>query len=478
MARYVPAIGLETHVELDTRAKLFCGCKRAFGDAPNSHVCPVCMGLPGALPTLSREAVRLAVKAGLALGCAVRPRSGFDRKHYFYPDLPKGYQITQNERPLCTDGCLTVDADGRQTAVRIERIHIEEDAGKLTHDRAGTLLDMNRCGPPLIEIVTAPVFSSGAEAVAYLRQLRAILTACGVSRCRMAEGELRCDVNVSLREESARELGRRTEIKNLNSFQSVERAISAEIARQSALLDAGGAVRTETLRFDQRTGGVTVMRRKESGEDYRFLPEPDLPDLLVTPDELAALRAELPELPSARLARLKAAYGLGKEQLALLACAPGMADALERAVAAGGRAATVAGLMGDLLGMAARPEDDEPLPVPAEELGALAKLLDGGKINRPTGKQILHALLDAALRGERVDPADYARERNLFQISDSGFLAALCREVVAAEPELAAKYRAGKTKVLHALLGKAMAACDGRAAPEALAQALRDALDG
>lgn len=470
MADWELVVGLETHVELDTRTKLFCGCARVFGAPPNQSVCPVCMGLPGALPTLNRQAVRLAAVAGLALGCRVRPRSRFDRKHYFYPDLPKGYQITQADEPLCEDGFLTVTTEAGERRVRIERIHLEEDAGKLTHDERGTLLDMNRCGAPLIEIVTGPDFRSAREAAEYLRQLRAVLVDCGVSRCRMNEGELRCDVNLSLRLRGSETLGQRTEIKNLNSFQSVERAIAAEAARQRALLERGEAVRRQTLRFDQRTGGVAVMRGKESGADYRFMPEPDLPDVLLTEAELDALRGALPELPAARRARL-AAYGLPPAQTAALA--RDAATAAYFARAAGDRPQAVANLLlGELAALTAELDDGARLCVPPEDVGALAGLLAERRVNSTTGKRILRAMLDAALAGGRAEPEAYARENGLFLIADEAALRALCRRAMDENPALVAKVRAGQRNVLQALLGKAMGLCGGLADPEALRRAL------
>ncbi|NCB04199.1 MAG: Asp-tRNA(Asn)/Glu-tRNA(Gln) amidotransferase subunit GatB, partial [Clostridia bacterium] len=290
-------IGLEVHAELRTATKIFCGCSTAFGAPPNTQCCPVCTGMPGALPVLNREVIRLAVRAGLALDCTIARRSRLDRKNYFYPDLPKAYQISQFDAPLCAGGHLDLDTPQGVRRIGITRIHIEEDAGKLTHlPGEGTLLDCNRCGVPLIEIVSEPDLRSAEEAKSYVQKLRAVLLAAGVSDCRMNEGSLRCDVNLSVRKKGETALGTRTEMKNLNSFQSVFRAVEEEFRRQVELIESGGAVTQETRRFDAATGTTSAMRRKENADDYRYFPDPALPPLTLTDEEIAAIRAELPTL--------------------------------------------------------------------------------------------------------------------------------------------------------------------------------------
>ena len=303
-------IGLETHVELSTRSKIFCTCQTDFGAEPNTHVCPVCMALPGALPVFNEEVLHRAAMAGYALGCHVHHVSRFDRKNYFYPDLPKAYQISQFYRPICEHGQLTVQTAAGERKIGITRIHIEEDAGKLVHDeKQGTMLDMNRCGVPLIEIVSEPDIRSAEEAVGYLRKLRAILTYIGVSDCRMNEGSLRCDVNLSIHKPGT-PFGVRTEMKNLNSFQSVERAIQAEYERQVAALEAGEEIVQETRRYDQKTGKTSSMRRKENSADYRYFPDPDLPEVRLTDSDMAAIRAAIPALPDERRDAYMQTYGL------------------------------------------------------------------------------------------------------------------------------------------------------------------------
>ena len=477
-------IGLETHVELATESKVFCRCSTAFGAAPNTHVCPVCMGLPGALPVFNERVLDFAAMAGLALHCHVHHRSRFDRKNYFYPDLPKAYQISQFYRPLCEHGELTVQTSGGEKRVGVTRIHIEEDAGKLVHDdEHGTMLDMNRCGVPLIEIVSEPDIRTAEEAVAYLRKLRAILTYIGVSDCRMNEGSLRCDVNLSVHR-PGEPFGVRAEMKNLNSFQSVERAIKAEYERQVAALEAGEEIVQETRRFDQRTGKTSTMRRKENSADYRYFPDPDLPETRLTDDDLTRLAASIPTLPDQRREAYTRDYGLTAYAAEQLTAERWLADYFERAAALAQSPVGVANLMqGEAFAIiasraAAAEKRGEPategeasLPIKPAHMAKLADLLADGRVNSSTGKRILAALFDAD-----CDPEAYAAEHALFTVSDDGALAEVVARVLADNPDMVATYRKGKTSVVKALMGKAMALTHGKANPERLAALLDRAL--
>lgn len=470
MSEYEMVIGLEVHVELKTRSKIFCGCEVSYGVKPNSHVCPVCMGLPGALPVLNENALFLAVKAGLALCCSINEISRFDRKHYFYPDLPKAYQISQFYEPLCTGGSLAVETEDGEKRVGITRVHIEEDAGKLTHEGDRTLLDMNRCGVGLIEIVSEPDIRSASVAGNYLRKLRSVMSYAGVSDCRMNEGSLRCDVNLSVREKGA-PMGTRTEIKNLNSFQSVERAIRAEYARQCALIESGVAVIQETRRYDQRTGETYPMRTKENSDDYRYFPEPDLPPVYVTSEMLDRAKSELPVMPDERRRGFMRDYGLTCYAAGQMTVSRERADYFESCVKGSpALASTVAGLiMGEAL---SEYPSDEGIPIPPEDMAELADMLFRGDINSPTGKRLLALMLSSG-----VKPCRYAEENDMLSINDAGELLALARNTVASLPDMVSTYRAGKTKVFTALMGRCMAACGGRADAIALEAALKRALE-
>lgn len=481
LSDYEMVIGLETHVELKTRTKAFCACANVYGAEPNAHVCPVCMGLPGALPVLGDQTRLLAVTAGLALGCSIQPVSRFDRKNYFYPDLPKAYQITQFYHPLCLGGGVEIVTPAGQKRIGITRIHIEEDAGKLTHQPGGeTLLDMNRCGVPLIEIVTEPDIGAAQEAVAYLKKLRSILVAAGVSDCRMNEGSLRCDVNLSLHKPGA-PLGVRTEMKNLNSFQSVEKAICAEALRQAALLDAGQNVCQETRRYDQKTGQTYGMRRKENSADYRYFPEPDLRDVLVTEEEIAALSAALPPLPDERSRLFQQRFGLSAYAADQLAAERWLADIYQQAAALAQSPKALANLiLGECFAQIALRDAGRAgdrgagcLPILPEHLAALSNLMEAGRLSSTAGKKVLAALFDAD-----CDPETYAREHDLFLLTDETALQSLAHKVIAQQSALVQAYRGGKTAVLQALIGKGMALSRGRADPEKLAALLEKALNG
>ena len=477
-------IGLETHVELSTQSKVFCTCPTAFGAEPNTHVCPVCMGLPGALPVFNEQVLRYAVTAGFALHCHVHHRSRFDRKNYFYPDLPKAYQISQFYRPLCEGGWLTVQTSAGERKIGITRIHIEEDAGKLLHDEQnGTLLDMNRCGVPLIEIVSEPDIRTAEEAVGYLRKVRAILTYTGVSDCRMNEGSLRCDVNLSIHH-LGEPFGVRTEMKNLTSFQSVERAIQAEFERQVAAVEAGEEIVQETRRYDQKTGKTSSMRRKENSADYRYFPDPDLPEVCLTDEDMAQIRDAIPTLPDARREAYMREYGLSAYAAEQLTAERWLAEYFEEAAAVAQSPVGVANLLqGEvfaLLGARAAeaekagqplPEGRASLPITPARLAQLSDLLCAGRVNSSTGKKIL-----AALFCEDCDPEAYAAAHELFTVGDDDTLSQAVAQALRENPDLLASYRGGKLTVEKALMGKAMAITRGKANPERLAELLRAAL--
>ena len=471
MCKYEMVIGLETHVELKTRSKAFCACENRYGAEPNTCVCPVCMGLPGALPVFNDQARVLAVTAGLALGCRINPVSRFDRKNYFYPDMPKAYQITQFYHPLCEGGGVEIEVEGQTKTIGITRIHMEEDAGKLTHmPGGGTCLDMNRCGVPLIEIVTEPDIRTPQEASAYLKKLRAILVAAGVSDCRMNEGGLRCDVNLSLHR-AGEPLGVRTEMKNLNSFQSVERAIQAEAARQAALLDAGEIVHQETRRYDQKTGQTYGMRRKENSADYRYFPEPDLRDVIVTEEELSSLKGALPPLPDQRREALMQRFGLSRYAAGQLSAEGWLMAAYEQAAVLAQSPVALANLfLGEVFAQLTL-RDLSSLPIHPAHLASLSNLMETGRLSSTAGKKILSALFD-----QDTDPEAYAMEHNLFLLTDEKELRALAQQVIQQNSGLVHAYLGGKTAVLQALIGKGMALSHGRADPERLSELLKEQL--
>ncbi len=469
-AAYEAVIGLEVHAELNTESKIFCACPTTFGAEPNTQCCPVCLGLPGAMPRLNRRVVELAVRAGLALHCDIAEVCRMDRKHYFYPDLPKGYQISQNEHPICHDGYLDVTSEGEPRRIGVERIHIEEDAGKLMHGEV-TRVDCNRCGVPLIEIVSRPELRSGVEAAAYLRELAGILSACEVSDCKLQEGSLRCDVNVSIRRVGETEHGERTEIKNINSFAFVQKAITYEIRRQIAELESTGRVLRRTMRYDAARGMTLPMRKKEQTADYRFLPEPDLLPFAVSRETVERIRSELPELPAAKRERLCRTYGIAPADAAVLAADRPLSDYYERA-AAGCRYPILAVhlLLTDLVRFC----KDEPFfcPVKSERLCELAELMGEGSINSSTAKKLLLRLTEADF-----SPRELAEREELLQITDPEKISAWVRETLQADPASVSDYRNGRTNAERALLGRVMALSGKRAEPRLAAELLRNALE-
>ena len=447
-------IGLEVHVQLATASKLFCGCGTGFGAPPNTQVCPVCLGLPGALPVPNRLAIELGLRAALALECTVHPTSVFARKNYFYPDLPKGYQISQFDQPLATGGRLEIaSAERGNVAIAIDRLHLEEDAGKLLHDRVPgkTAVDLNRAGVPLAEIVSGPGLRSPAEARAYLNALKQVLMYAGVSECNMEQGSLRVDGNISLRRAGA-PLGTKTEIKNLNSFANVERALSAEAERQRGVLDGGGAVSQVSLLFDAGSGRVRPMRSKEESHDYRYFPDPDLPPLTLSKDTIGRVRAELPELPAAKRARLMAQYGLGAYDAAVLSAERKTAEYFEAVCAAGaGPKAAANWVM------------NEPGPLPGPEaLATLIRLVEQGRLSHQAARKVLEGLTP----GE--DPLAAAERLGLLQVRDESALSGWIDAVIEAHPAEVARYRDGEAKLLGFLTGQVMKQSRGKADPKAV----------
>ncbi len=476
---FEPVIGLEIHAQLLTDTKIFCGCRTTFGAPPNTAVCPVCTGLPGALPVLNRRAVELGVLAALALNCTIPPRSVFARKNYFYPDLPKGYQISQYDLPLATGG--TLQAAGGPP-VGITRVHLEEDAGKSLHhgladsDRA-TYVDFNRSGVPLIEIVTEPDLRSAADAAAFFAELREILVTLGVSDGNMEEGSLRCDANVSLRQAGAARFGTKTEVKNVNSFRYLQRALEFEIDRQRAVLDAGGTVRQETRLWDSTTGETVAMRTKEEAHDYRYFPEPDLPPVVLEPAWVEELRRRLPELPDARRLRFVGQYGLSEYDAdVLVRLMSGGADYFEAAVRAGAPPKSASNWIQGEVRRLMKDRGVERLadaPVPAEALAELAGLADRGTISSTVAKDVLARMWTTGRRA-----ADIVREDGLGQIGDEATLTALVADVLAANPDAAAEYRAGKGAVLGFLVGQVMKKSGGKANPKVASELMRKTLEG
>ena len=469
-------IGLEVHVQLRTAEKLFCSDGTVFGAAPNSQVCPVCLGLPGALPVLNGEAVDLAITAALGLDCRVHEVSVFARKSYFYPDLPKGYQITQFSQPLATEGIVDVRSDAETRPIRIRRVHMEEDAGKSIHDRIpdGTAVDLNRAGVPLIEIVTEPDLRTPAQARTFLQELKRTLEYLDVSDCNMEEGSLRVDANVSLRPEGAEAYGVKTEVKNLNSFSAVERSVVVEAKRQTAILEAGGEVVQETLLWDERDGTLRSMRSKEESHDYRYFPDPDLPPVRLEPERIRQLEAGLPELPARRRTRLMEEHCLDGRDVEVLIASRSLADYFEALVAVVGDSKAAANwVKGPLLKEANRVQRSvEDLGMPPPSLAELIGLVEDGTVSGTMGRRVL---------GQMVDSGKTAREiietEGLSQVQDSDELNAWVDAVIEENSDEVERYRSGETRLIGYFVGQTMRKSQGRADPKALSALLRGRLD-
>jgi aspartyl-tRNA(Asn)/glutamyl-tRNA(Gln) amidotransferase subunit B len=478
---FEPVIGLEVHAQLKTKSKTFCACPVTFGAPPNTAVCPVCLGYPGTLPVPNREMVTLALRVALAAGCAVQARSVFERKNYFYPDLPKGYQISQYERPLATGGRVAVETDAGRREIRLNRIHLEEDAGKSMHEvpwddvaSSASLVDLNRAGTPLIEIVTEPEIASPEEAFDYLLRLRRLVRWVDASDGNMEEGSLRCDANVSLRPRGASALGVKVEIKNLNSIAHVKKALEHEIARQAAVLSAGGTVVQETRLFEPATGATKTMRTKEEAMDYRYFPDPDLGALEVDAAWVDAVRASLPEMPEPRAERFAAQYALPDADAELLCSSRPFADWYEAAVAAhpSNPKAVANWLLSDLLGrMSDADRQAGRVPVSPGHLAALVALIDAGTISGKIAKEILPEVIETGKA-----PGDVVKEKGLVQIADEGALGEAVAQVIAANPEQVAAYRGGKAATFGWFVGQVMKATGGKAAPAVVNRLLKEML--
>ena len=468
-------IGLEVHAELSTKSKIFCGCTTEFGGEPNTHVCPVCSGMPGTLPVLNREVVECALRVGLALDCTITKRSKFDRKNYFYPDLPKAYQNSQLYAQFCRNGHLDIEADGAKKTIGIHEIHMEEDAGKLLHDSQSgkTFMDFNRCGVPLLEIVSKPDFRSAAEVIAYLEKLREILLYLGVCDCRMQEGSMRADVNLSVRPEGG-ELGVRTEMKNLNSFKAIGRAIEYERERQIDLLESGGQVFQETRRWDDDKGVSTGMRSKENAQDYRYFPEPDLLPIEIDDEWLERVRASLPELAYQKRERYAKDYQISEKEAAVLTSHKNISDLFESISQQSGKPLEAAHLItGEIMRLMNQTNTlPEELSVEAGKLSVLVVLVSDGKINRNAYKETVEAVFT-----RDIDPEEYIKEKGLMMVNDSGAVAAAVSGVLAANPDAVADYRAGKERAFGFLMGCIMKQLKGAGNPEMVRTLLKTGLE-
>jgi aspartyl-tRNA(Asn)/glutamyl-tRNA(Gln) amidotransferase subunit B len=477
---YQAVIGMELHAQLQTQSKMFCGCSADYWEAPpNSHVCPVCLAMPGVLPVINAHAVEQTVRTGLALHCQIAPWSVFARKNYHYPDLPKGYQISQYELPLCHDGWLLIEGDdGQPKRIGIRRAHLEEDTGKSIHVDGASLIDLNRAGVPLLEIVTEADMRSGEEAYRYLVKLRTILRYLGVNSGDMEKGAMRCEVNLSLRtaeQAAAGEYGVKVEVKNLNSFKAVRDSIAYEIQRQAAVLDGGGQVRQVTMGWDENRRCTVVQRSKERSEDYRYFPEPDLPPLELSPAWVEQVRATLPELPDTRAARFVHGYGLSARDAAVLTAERAVAEWFEEAVQAyGGAPKEVANwVTGQLFALLKSEEGDiASLPIQPASLAELIKLVDAGTINRNTGKKVLEQMIATG-----QPPAAIVEAQGLAQVSDQAGLAQVVDALLAANPDEVAKYRAGKTSLLGWFMGQVMKETRGKANPDLVRKLVTERLE-
>ncbi len=465
-------VGLETHVELNTKTKIFCGCTTAFGGAPNTHCCPVCTGMPGALPTLNRAVVEYAIRTSVALGGQIPPVIRFDRKNYFYPDLPKAYQISQLYLPICVGGSVAIQTEGGERDIGIHEMHMEEDAGKLTHEEGRTRIDYNRCGVPLLEIVTEPDFRTGEEVVAYLEQLKSMLTYLGVSDCKMQEGSLRCDVNLSVRPKGSNALGTRTELKNLSSFRAIAKAVEVEAQRQIKVLEAGGMVVQETRRWDEDANCSYAMRSKESVQDYRYFPDPDLPALCIGADTVAEAERSLPELAPAKRQRYRTAYGLTAYDAEMLTVTPIFAHYFERLVALEVPPKEAANwMLGEVLREKKEQPNREEIPLAPEHLAALIACVIRGDINRNTAAEVFSAVF-----WQNGDPLVYIQEHGLQQISDTDAIAAVVAQVLAEQAQSVADWKAGKQKAFGFLMGQAMRKLRGQGNPQLVRRQLEEQL--
>lgn len=474
---YSTVCGLEVHTELATKTKIFCSCSTEFGGEPNTHVCEICSGMPGTLPVLNEKVLEFAVRTGLATNCEITMYNKFDRKNYFYPDLPKAYQISQLYLPICRNGYIEINdsINGGKKKVRIHEIHMEEDAGKLVHDEWSdcTLVNYNRCGVPLLEIVSEPDIASADEAVEYVQKLREILQFCGVSDCKMQEGSLRADVNVSVMEKGSTEFGTRTEMKNINSFKAIHNAIETESQRQIELIEDGGTVIQETRRWDDSKGYSYAMRSKEDAQDYKYFPDPDLPPVQLTDEYVNNIRESLPELPEAKKERYMSEFGLSEYDTSMICSSVSYVSLFERTVAITKNPKDSANwIMGELMKML---NDTQTLPenmaFDKDSLGEIINMLNGNKISRDSAKKVFKAVFE-----ENVNPAEYVKANNMEMVSDTGAIKPIVEEVIANNPKAVAEYKEGKEKAIGFLIGQAMRALRGKAPASEVTKILKELL--
>ena len=464
---YEIVMGLEVHAELSTKTKIFCSCPTAFGAAPNTQVCPICMAMPGTLPVLNEKVVEYAVRAGLATNCEIERNSKNDRKNYFYPDLPKAYQISQYDKPLCKKGYIEIETSQGKKKIGITRIHIEEDAGKLNHDElgGGSLVDLNRAGVPLIEIVSEPDLRTVEEVDTYLKKLKSILEYIEVSDCKMQEGSFRADVNVSIRKKGETKLGTRTEMKNMNSFRSIQRALEYEINRQIDVVENGGVIEQETLRWDEVSGKTFSMRDKEDAQDYRYFPEPDLVAINLSEEYIENIKKDLPEMPESRKQRYLEEYKLSEKDAGILTSSKYLSDLFEKASeVCGNHKAVNNWIISDISRILNETEMD-PIEIPfdANQLGKLVILIDKGTISSSIGKKVLEELFE-----NPRDPKDIIKEKGWIQISDEGEIKQLVLKIIEANPQSVADFKAGKDRAIGFLVGQAMKETKGKANPQML----------
>jgi aspartyl-tRNA(Asn)/glutamyl-tRNA(Gln) amidotransferase subunit B len=474
--KYETVIGLEVHVELHTESKIFCGCSTSFGAPPNSHTCPVCLGHPGVLPVLNKQAVEYAIKAAMALNCQIATESKFDRKNYFYPDSPKAYQISQYDQPIGEHGWIDIEVNGKTKRIGITRLHLEEDAGKLTHVDGGyaSLVDFNRVGTPLIEIVSEPDLRSPEEARAYLEKLKAIMQYCDVSDVKMEEGSLRCDANVSIRPFSQEKLGTRTELKNMNSFRGVQKGLEYEEIRQAGVLDKGGVIVQETLRWDDAAGKTISMRGKEEAHDYRYFPDPDLVRMYIDEAWKARIRASIPELPDARKARYTNELGLPSYDAEVITSSIDMADFFQESLQYTSDVKAVSNwIMGELLGyLNANNLELAQVKVTGKGLGEMIGLIEKGTISSKIAKTVFKTMLETGKQPQAI-----VEEQGLVQISDEGAILAIVEQIVASHPQSVADYKAGNERAAGFIVGQVMKETKGKANPGLVNKLIQDCLN-
>lgn len=467
MSAYYPTMGLEIHAELLTNSKVFCTCSAEFGGTPNSRCCPVCSGLPGTLPVLNRRAVEYIIKAGYVMNCNISRFTKWDRKNYFYPDLPKAYQISQMPRPVCLDGRVDINVNGTEKSIRINRIHLEEDAGKLVHDEVNriSLADYNRCGIPLIEIVTEPDFHSADEVIAFMEKVKLLLQYAGICDCKMEQGSIRCDVNISIAPKGSAELGTRTELKNLNSLKAIAKAIEVEIERQEELLDNGERVIQQTRRFNEALGETTAMRSKEDAHDYRYFPDPDIPPIIFTEEELDAIRESLPEMPEQRVKRYVEEYGIKRADADLIVGSKKICDFFDEALAAYDNPKALANYInGELMRRINLGEADmDTLKFSGREFAQLVELLQTDKLSQANAKLVLGEMLQNG-----GTPKDIADAQDLWIKEDNDLLAKVVDEIIANNPRPVEQYKNGDKKVFGFFMGQANKALKGAASPKAI----------